>query len=77
MLIFLALLAAEQCVAVKLAADLLSRASQCRQISLPGFWPAQTAGTEIGCLYYNMSVGLCYAYLFYDLTFFRYIIFSY
>jgi hypothetical protein len=48
--IFLALLAAEQCVAVKLADDLLSRASQRRQILLPGFWPAQTAGTEIGCL---------------------------
>jgi hypothetical protein len=50
MLIFLALLVAEQCVAVKLAADLLSRASQCHQILLPGFWPAKTAGTEIGCL---------------------------
>jgi hypothetical protein len=50
MLIFLAHLAAEQCVAMKLAADLLSQASQRRQISLPGFWPAQTAGTEISCL---------------------------
>jgi hypothetical protein len=50
MLILLAFLAAEQCVAVKLAADLLSRALQCCQILLPGFWPAQTAGTEIGCL---------------------------
>jgi hypothetical protein len=45
MLIFLALLAAEQCFAMKLAADLLSQASQRRQILLPGFWPAQTAGT--------------------------------
>jgi hypothetical protein len=50
MLIFLALLAAEQCVAMKLAADLLSQASQRRQILLPGFCPDQTAGTEMGCL---------------------------
>jgi hypothetical protein len=57
MLIFLALLAAEQCVAVKLAADPLSRASQRRQISLPASLPAQTAGTGIGWLPYTMSVG--------------------
>jgi hypothetical protein len=57
MLIFLALLAAEQCVAVKLAADPLSRASQRRQISLPASLPAQTAGTGIGWLSYTMSVG--------------------
>jgi hypothetical protein len=57
MLIFLALLAAEQCVAVKLSADPLSQASQRRQISLPASPPAQTAGTEIGCLSYTMSVG--------------------
>jgi hypothetical protein len=57
MLIFLALLAAEQCDAVKLAADPLSQASQRRQILLPASRPAKTAGTEIGCLSYTMSVG--------------------
>jgi hypothetical protein len=50
-------LAAQQCVAVKLAADPLSRASQRRQISLPASLPAQTAGTGIGWLSYTMSVG--------------------
>jgi hypothetical protein len=58
MLIFLALLAAEQCVALKLATDPLSRASQRCQILLPASLPAQTAGTEIGCLSYTMSVAL-------------------
>jgi hypothetical protein len=56
MLIFLALLAAEQCAAVKLAADPLSRASQRRQISLPASPPAETGGTEIVCQSYTMSV---------------------
>jgi hypothetical protein len=56
MFVYLALLAAEQCVAVKLAADPASQASQGRLILLPGFLPAQTAGTEIGCLSYTMSV---------------------
>jgi hypothetical protein len=53
MLIFLALSAAEQCVAVKLVAD----PAQSSITALPNF-AAQllVSPTEIGCLWYTMSV---------------------
>jgi hypothetical protein len=50
MLRFLAFLTAEQCL------DPAQSGIQRRKISLPGSRSDQTAGSEIGCLLYTMSV---------------------